>query len=509
MMESVYSPNFRALSGKLGPIALVALLLLPVIAAAITLPQVHASPTITLSKTEGYANEWITVTGQGFAANSDVTIKFDSTVVNKQRPSLAGTAPAQVKTDPNGYFKVQIQIPKVKEGSYVIKATDASGNEATATFDVKARIVFRSISYGMIVEGLSVPGSLDDLLDFPAEGYVGDTVGIHLSGFDGSENVKVTIDDTFVVTISVADGYYELYNGTNATIPAIEGAPGGKTVTVKAEGQDSGITATATFTIYPRLYLRIVNTTASFPYERLATTGVNNYTDWYSSIYPKAPPTTSSHLTLEATGLDGSSIENVVLQYTVAGVTESKILSFASDANLTIANGATQGWNATGRYINFTSGSSPHGNITSDIPASDGTPVKVKILTDESTFVFENQLFVSSPGTANTSGIAFLAYSRDATSLTVKGDETFFAALAGGMSNKPNYTLVLDKSGDGTLNVTNDLRLKNATGTNINGTTDANGFLAFTGSNTPSILDGDNIPFGTDVKFGVTFINGS
>jgi len=71
----------------------------------------------------------ISVTGSGFAANSQMTISFGGSVVV--------TNPTTVTTDSNGNFAATFTVQSgIATGSYTILATDASSNSGSATFNV-------------------------------------------------------------------------------------------------------------------------------------------------------------------------------------------------------------------------------------------------------------------------------------------------------------------------------------------------------------------------------------
>lgn len=87
-------------------------------------------PSLALLRTSGPAGTGVSVSGQGFAANSTISIAFDG--------SLVGTTPALVTTDANGGFSgVTFNVPTTAAtGVYPVQGTDASGNTGTATFTV-------------------------------------------------------------------------------------------------------------------------------------------------------------------------------------------------------------------------------------------------------------------------------------------------------------------------------------------------------------------------------------
>jgi len=139
------------------------------------IPIAYGSFTVTeaqivTSPSEGYAGDTITVSGTGFAANSGVTITFDDAAVT--------TSPASVTTDTLGSFTdVTFTIPASARGSHTIKAEDATGRDATATFTTLPKITVT-----------------------PDSGGVGDQVTVSGTGFAGSSSVTITFDDATVTT---------------------------------------------------------------------------------------------------------------------------------------------------------------------------------------------------------------------------------------------------------------------------------------------------------------------
>jgi len=82
---------------------------------------------ITLFPTTGFAST--TVVGSGFSNNARVTITWDGTTIP--------TIPNTVTTDGTGSFTALISVPtQTTPGLHPVKATDESGNWASATFTV-------------------------------------------------------------------------------------------------------------------------------------------------------------------------------------------------------------------------------------------------------------------------------------------------------------------------------------------------------------------------------------
>ncbi|MCL4429172.1 MAG: IPT/TIG domain-containing protein [Chloroflexi bacterium] len=95
----------------------------------VTLPL---APTITLSSSSGQPGEVITITGDGFTADSDMTATFDGLPI-----TLSGTP----HTDANGHFTATFVVPSVALGLYSVTATDNQGYSASAQFSITPSVL--------------------------------------------------------------------------------------------------------------------------------------------------------------------------------------------------------------------------------------------------------------------------------------------------------------------------------------------------------------------------------
>ena len=88
------------------------------------------TPSITLSRSSGPVGSVVTVTGQGFAASSQITLRFAGNVV--------ATVPSTPQTDNLGSFSCSFTIPSSSSGppAREVRATDAFNNFATSSFTV-------------------------------------------------------------------------------------------------------------------------------------------------------------------------------------------------------------------------------------------------------------------------------------------------------------------------------------------------------------------------------------
>jgi len=123
----------------------------------------------TLSPTSGPVGTKVTITGNGFNANTTITITFDDAAVT--------TATAAVTTDSKGSFSTSFNIPASSGGTHQVKASDGT-NTDTRTFTVSAS---SSVS--------------------PTSGYVGTKVTVNGSGFYANVSVSILFDNVLVKSI--------------------------------------------------------------------------------------------------------------------------------------------------------------------------------------------------------------------------------------------------------------------------------------------------------------------
>ena len=72
-------------------------------------------PTISLNPTSGRVATLVTVTGNGLAPNSGVTLTFDGNTVN--------TNPATVTTSANGEFNSTFTVPQLSNGDHTVRGS--------------------------------------------------------------------------------------------------------------------------------------------------------------------------------------------------------------------------------------------------------------------------------------------------------------------------------------------------------------------------------------------------
>jgi len=90
----------------------------------VTLPL---APTITLSSGSGIVGATITITGDGYTADSDITATFDGAAL-----ALIGNS----HTDANGHFEATFTVPLKGPATYTVTATDTPGYSASEQFSV-------------------------------------------------------------------------------------------------------------------------------------------------------------------------------------------------------------------------------------------------------------------------------------------------------------------------------------------------------------------------------------
>ncbi|MEM3798383.1 MAG: hypothetical protein QXY74_08150 [Candidatus Bathyarchaeia archaeon] len=94
---------------------------------------VTAPPKITLTPTFGYVGTTVTIAGSWFTPDQLVTFTFDGAPL--------ATTPTPVYASGTGAFSVTFKVPNVAVGDHTVRATDAKGLTATATFKVTVPII--------------------------------------------------------------------------------------------------------------------------------------------------------------------------------------------------------------------------------------------------------------------------------------------------------------------------------------------------------------------------------
>jgi len=317
-------------------------------------------PVLSLSVSLGYVGGTITVTGTGFPAALEVGLTWDgpATQLTGTRPSITGpTNGTTVKTDANGWFKVQAVIPAAAKGDHTVDARGvglaSSVDPAPVTFTVNPKIT------------MNVPS-----------GYVGDSPQYTLTGFKASEacSIKFVAGTTYTWVASVTPGATGGSGPTGVALPDMFG----DIYTVTASSATVGNTASTSFTVLSKLFIR----------DSADTLDV-------ISMQRSAPQT----LYLKGTGFPNAAITSLKI---VKGATEVSAAAFAS---FTPTNGK---WPASG--------------VTAFQWLSDISFVGVADLVFNPTFT--NAIIVSVPTVATYGGVLELS----ATSGTVGSSLTLYGS---------------------------------------------------------------------------------
>jgi hypothetical protein len=210
------------------------------------------SSKITVTPASGAVGDTLTINGTGFAASSNITFYFD----------VASVSTATATTGSTGSFTNNtFTIPSTSRGSHTIKAQDASGNYATATFSVAHKITINPASGSsgieVVVTGSGFGGSKTITIKYNTAAVATDpaTITTDPSGnFTASFDVPAGLAGTYVVeatdgtNIATAD----FVSTTDATVsPATSAAaPGyvGDTLTITGTGFTPNALVTITYT---------------------------------------------------------------------------------------------------------------------------------------------------------------------------------------------------------------------------------------------------------------------
>ncbi len=140
--------------------------------------QFSVMPSIILSDNTCGAGEEISITGNGFASSSLITIKLNSALLST--PSIV--------TDSNGSFTVTITLSaSITKGNYNISAVDTMGNESSTSLTIKQSI------------------SIDK-----QTGIVNDSITVNGASFDAGVTVSIYFNNSILTSIQTdSDGIFE------------------------------------------------------------------------------------------------------------------------------------------------------------------------------------------------------------------------------------------------------------------------------------------------------------
>jgi len=177
---------------------------------AITLYPFIVTPRITvIDPILGTVGTTVTVSGNGFQANSSVEIFFDDISRGTTTASATGVIPS-----------FTFDVPASTKGTHTVKGVDSVGPSATRSFTVTPKI------------------TID-----PVEGGVGDLVAITGTGFAANDSMDILFDDVVQSGVTATSDDNGSFTAT-ITIPAASRG----SHTIKAR-DDSFNSATATLTI--------------------------------------------------------------------------------------------------------------------------------------------------------------------------------------------------------------------------------------------------------------------
>ncbi|GAJ04076.1 unnamed protein product, partial [marine sediment metagenome] len=153
---------------------------------------------IHVSTTSGMVRDRVTVAGTGFAENVEVSITFGEEEVETAR------------SDENGNFTIDFDVPSVQPGTYDIKAKDEYYNSALAEFT--------------LTTGLSI----NPVTSQASPGHVGMDVAVNGIGFRPKTTITITYSSTPVV-VAVAES--KASGSFSASFKIPEGEAGEHTIT--------------------------------------------------------------------------------------------------------------------------------------------------------------------------------------------------------------------------------------------------------------------------------------
>jgi len=167
--------------------------------------------TTTVTPTSGTTGDTISISGNGFAANSSINVYFDTSLVS------AGVT----TTNASGSFtNTPSIIPSSSRGSHTIRVQDASSNLTTTTFETREKMTFT-----------------------PIEGTSGTVVTVSGTGFKGSTAITVKYAGVAVTTNPVIAG-----TDVNGSFTLSFSVPAGATGPHSVEVTDGTYSASSSFT---------------------------------------------------------------------------------------------------------------------------------------------------------------------------------------------------------------------------------------------------------------------
>ncbi len=233
---------------------------------------------------KGYVGDEVVIAGTGFAAKSEVSVKFDNDEVTID------------KTDENGCFAgATFTVPESANGLHTIKVVDEESNYATANFTTEHTISISGTD-GKVNTGVTVSGTGFDANADMTVTLANEEVSISKSDSNGS------FSDTFVIPAIVQGTYrIKISDGSNnsyadfsvAAVATLNPAEGnvGSDITVTG----SGYAANSNITVkYDNEKMASTTTQASGSFEVNFTTPVSEHGEHTITV---SDSTTTSDLT--------------------------------------------------------------------------------------------------------------------------------------------------------------------------------------------------------------------
>ncbi len=124
---------------------------------------------ISLSPTRGPVGSEITISGEGYAGNDEITVEYDDSEID-----IIG---GDLDTDSDGDFVSMVLVPESAAGLHTIVAKDEAGSPAEASFTVEPQITASSSS-----------------------GTIGDSLTISGTGFSSARSITLTYNNASVAT---------------------------------------------------------------------------------------------------------------------------------------------------------------------------------------------------------------------------------------------------------------------------------------------------------------------
>ena len=170
---------------------------------------------VSISPSKGQSGNTITISGNGYAASSQVSVTFGG--------SATTTTPSTITTDSLGDFgPASFQVPNMAPNTYTVTATDSTGNTSSANFNMSPPKITLS----------------------PVKGATGTSVTISGAGFASDSAVALTYDSSSInpsVPTNSSGGFSYVFTVQDSVA-------GAHTITATDSSLD---TATGTFTVVP------------------------------------------------------------------------------------------------------------------------------------------------------------------------------------------------------------------------------------------------------------------